>query len=63
MDRVRRIKSITDIHTLSCVKQKASMKQLCSTAQFAQWPVMILWVRWYGLEGGSRGRGYVYTCS
>ena len=50
----------TDIYTLSCIKDMASGKLLCSRGSSARalwWPRRV----GGGLEGGSRGRGYMDT--
>ena len=50
----------TDIYTLPYVKQIASGKLLCNTGSSACALRGPRWVRWWGWEGGSRGRGYIY---
>ena len=53
-----------DMYTLSCVKQIASGKLLYSTGSSAWCSVMTLRGEMEGgWEGGSRGRGYMYTHS
>ena len=54
------------MHTLLCVKWIASGKWLYSTGCSVQCSVMPRGVGWGwvgGLEGGLKGRGYMYTYS
>ena len=62
-ERMEQIERSIDMDTLPCVKQRATGKLLYSTESSARCSVMTQKGGMRGHEGGSRGRGYMYTYS